>query len=290
MVRAIRRIWSDASTVERASYLISAVLFVSGLAHLWVYAVDGGPWLGPVSWRKPITFGLSFGVTLASVTFAASFLRMGGAVRRWLLGAFAAASCVEVALITVQAWRGVPSHFNRETGLDGVIATVLAIGGGVLIVVVVALTVLSWRGQGRLTPELLAVRVGLGTLVAALAVGAAMIVVGVTATDPAIAYTTAGGYKPAHAVLMHAVTVLPVLGWLTRLTAWPDRRRMRAVALATGGYLLISAVIVEQTFAGVSTYAMAVLPMALAALGAVAPVAAGGVLLVAAVRSGRRTD
>lgn len=266
-------------------YAISAVLFLSGLAHLGVYAVDGGPWQGPVSWRKPVTFGLSFGVTLASVTFAVSLLRLGDATRRRLLGVFAAASCVEVALITVQAWRGVPSHFNRETALDGVIATALAVGGVTLIGVIVALTVVTWRRQGPLTPELLAVRAGLGMLLGALAVGAAMIAVGVTATDPQVAYTTAGGYKPAHAVLMHAVTVLPVLGWLTRFTAWPRHRRIWTVTAAIAGYLLTSTVVVWQTFLGVDTFAMGAAPTALAVTGLVVLAGAGIETLKAALRS-----
>ena len=34
----------------------------SGFFHLGVYALDGGPWEGPVSWRKPVVFSLSFGI------------------------------------------------------------------------------------------------------------------------------------------------------------------------------------------------------------------------------------
>jgi len=44
--------------IERACYVVAAVLFASGLAHLGVQAVLGGPWDGPVSWRKPADFGL----------------------------------------------------------------------------------------------------------------------------------------------------------------------------------------------------------------------------------------
>ena len=34
----------------------------SGFFHLGVYALDGGSWEGPVSWRKPVVFSLSFGI------------------------------------------------------------------------------------------------------------------------------------------------------------------------------------------------------------------------------------
>ena len=114
-------------TVRRVSYVISALLVVSGLVHLGVLLVTHGSWHGPVSWRKPMTFGLSFGLTLATITWLSSYVRL----RAWLLGGFAAACVLEVALITVQAWRRTPSHFNLSTPLDGVIARTLAAGGAV---------------------------------------------------------------------------------------------------------------------------------------------------------------
>jgi len=56
--------WRSLRLIERACYLIGAVLLASGIFHLGVFAVRGGPFDGPVSWRKPATFGLSFGLTL----------------------------------------------------------------------------------------------------------------------------------------------------------------------------------------------------------------------------------
>src|SRR3954453_18843728 len=102
-------------TIERTSYAPAAGLVATGLFHLVVYAADGGPWGGPVSWRKPVTFGLSFGITLASVPWVATFVALSARTRNWVLGLFAAASVAEVALVTTQRWRGVPSHFNTET-------------------------------------------------------------------------------------------------------------------------------------------------------------------------------
>ncbi|HWS38555.1 MAG TPA: hypothetical protein VN408_38175 [Actinoplanes sp.] len=45
-----------------------------------------------------------------------------------------AACVVEVCGITLQAWRGVPSHFDTETPFDRVVAMTLAAGGAVLVV------------------------------------------------------------------------------------------------------------------------------------------------------------
>src|SRR5256885_9020183 len=59
--------WSRARRVERICCVVGALLIAAGLFHLLVFAVDGGPWYGPVSWRKPATFRPSFGLTLIAI-------------------------------------------------------------------------------------------------------------------------------------------------------------------------------------------------------------------------------
>lgn len=245
LVRGVRSFWTDGRPIERACYSVAALMLLSGLFHLVVYTVDGGPWEGPVSWRKPVTFGLSFGITLASVSWVATFVRLSSRTRNWLLGLFAAASVAEVALVSLQRWRGVPSHFNDETPFDAVVMRALAAGGAVLGVTIGGLTVAAMRSHPRTPPSMrLAVRVGLATLIASFAVGGAMIAGGlasVAAGDRHAAYLHGGWLKPAHAALMHAVTVLPVLAWLVSYTDWVEARRVRVVALASVGYLTAAA-------------------------------------------------
>ena len=97
---------------ERLCHATGLLLVLSGLAHLVVFAADGGPWDGPVSWRKPVTFGLSFGTTLIAVTWVTAYLRVGERLRTLLLVVFAADCVVEVGGITLQALRRVPSHLD----------------------------------------------------------------------------------------------------------------------------------------------------------------------------------
>ncbi|MGW0585311.1 hypothetical protein ACWD25_57755, partial [Streptomyces sp. NPDC002920] len=130
---------------ERLCQVTGLLLVLSGLAHLVVFAVDGGPWDGPVSWRKPVTFGLSFGLTLIAITWVTSYLRIGARLRTVLLVVFAADCVVEVGGITLQAWRRVPSHLNMETPFDTAVSMTLAVGGGVLVVLLTVFAVASFR-------------------------------------------------------------------------------------------------------------------------------------------------
>ncbi|MFM7108931.1 MAG: hypothetical protein ACKOZU_10100, partial [Planctomycetaceae bacterium] len=43
--------------------VVGSVLVLSGVAHVAAWGALGGPWEGPVTWRKPILFGISGGLT-----------------------------------------------------------------------------------------------------------------------------------------------------------------------------------------------------------------------------------
>ncbi|MEU6550881.1 hypothetical protein ABZ915_11495 [Streptomyces sp. NPDC046915] len=225
---------------ERLCHATGVLLVLSGLAHLLVFAVDGGPWEGPVSWRKPVTFGLSFGVTLIAVTWVTSYLRVGPRLRTALLVVFAADCVVEVGGITLQAWRRVPSHLNMETPFDTAVSMTLAVGGGVLVALLTVFAVVSFRHRPTGPVGMpLAVRSGFAILLVALASGAAMIARGVVLTRTGhqeAAYHSAAPLKPLHGVSLHAVLVLPALAWLLSRTSWSERARQRAVSAAVGCY------------------------------------------------------
>jgi len=254
IVASLWSFWSLGRPVERAGYIVAALLLASGLVHFAILAISGGSWQGPLSLRKPTTFGLSFGLTLITIVWVASFLRLGDRARRLLLGAFAAACAVETALVTLQAWRGVPSHFNLETTFDGLVARTLAGGGIVLVLIIVALTLASFRANPAVPISLrIAVRIGFVALVGAMVVGALMIVKGMTLVfvgDPLAAYATGGALKPTHFVTMHAILVLPMLAWLLSFAHWSERRRIGAVLLAAAGYIAVAGVVAVANASG----------------------------------------
>ena len=251
--RALRRIWVDGRRVERVAYVVGLVLFVSGLVHVGILLVTGWTWIGPVSLRKAATFGLSFGLTLPSVAWATSYLRLPA--RGLVLGVFIATCVVETVLISMQAWRGVPSHFNFATPFDTAVSTTLAIGGGVIVLVGVVCTLAAFAGAGGLAPSMaLAVRTGLVVLLVAFATGAVMVARGVVEArggQAQLAYDTAGSLKPLHAVAMHVVLVLPALAWLLAHTSWAEARRLRLVWVAVVADAVLTAVVGYEAFAGI---------------------------------------
>ncbi|MBO9522752.1 MAG: hypothetical protein J7518_14565 [Nocardioidaceae bacterium] len=226
--------------LNRLCLVVAALLVVSGLVHLGVFVADDRPWGGPLSWRKPFTFGLSFGITLASVLWVTSYLRMPARTRAWLLGIFAVDCVVEVAGITVQAWRDQPSHLNTSTPLNTAIAMTLAVGGAVLIVVLGAFAVTALRGRVAADPSMvLALQAGFGLLLLGLLSGAAMIARGTIGKRTGGAehgYQVAGFVKDFHGVTLHAVLVLPALAWLLSRLDLGEQARLRWVRIGVASY------------------------------------------------------
>ena len=238
--------------VERAAYWTGGLLLLSGVMHLVVLLTSGGTWEGPLSLRKPTTFGLSFGLTLVNVTLITSFLPLKNRSRTLLLGLFTTACALETFLVSLQTWRGVPSHFNVETPFDAVIAQTLAVGGFTLVAIIIVLTVAVFRHGGALPPAVrLAIRAGFVALVGAQVVGGVMIATGmrlVFGGDPQGAYATGGWLKSVHGVLMHGILVLPLLAWLIARANSDERSQKRGVRAAVAVYALVVAVTLLAAF------------------------------------------
>ncbi|HZE40803.1 MAG TPA: hypothetical protein VE172_18535 [Stackebrandtia sp.] len=246
LTTAITTLWTNGRRIERIGYTVAIIAFVSGLTHLTINLLTGGTWTGPVSLRKPTTFGLSFGIVLATITWISTYIRLGPKLRHLIVGAFTLTSACEVTGITLQAWRGVPSHFNFTGTFSRGITVMLAAGGFILVACAITLAAASLRANPTVPPSMmLAVRAGLWIFLGAMATGAIMIATGtiLTRTDSAqAAYHDAGWLKPSHAITMHAITVLPALSLVTSCMDRPESWRVKIAWLGTAAYLTAAAI------------------------------------------------
>ena len=233
--------------------LWGVILVASGLVHIGVWGVLGGPWEGPVTWRKPILFGISGGLTSLSLGWAwAQLPWRRGDLRLARLTAWALV--IEVGLIDLQRWRGVASHFNRATPLDSWLYDVM--GGLILLVtlVIIDLTVRWFRTRPPVTADmLLAARAGLVFLAVSCLLGIWASVHGDTQVArgmPPEIYGAAGVVKFPHGVVIHAIQWLPFIAWAGRRVGFSGRTRLLLVAAATAASSLLLAYALTQTLAG----------------------------------------
>jgi hypothetical protein len=252
--------WRQARPWQRLGYLVGTALIVVGLGHLVAWLLVGGAWAGPVSFRKPTTFGISFGLTTVTLAWVAGQLRISDRTGWLLLVPLAVADTTEVVWVSLQRWRGVAAHFNDDTALDNLLFVVM---GGVAVAVaatvILVVTVLSFRAM-RASPSMaLAIRAGLLILLVAQGVGGWMIQHGLAlaeqgATDGLTTFGAAGVMKVPHAVAIHGIQVLPALAWLLSFAALPEPRRVGLVRVAILGYVALVVVSVLQTASGVAPF------------------------------------
>ncbi|WP_428388446.1 hypothetical protein [Mucisphaera sp.] len=248
-------LWRQGGLGERALYLSGAFMIVSGLLHVPVYLFDDLPWEGAVSWRKPILFGLSTGVTFLSLGWVLSCLLHRR--RRWVAYAgvvVALAGLVEVGLITMQAWRGVPSHFNTETAFDTAVHIGIDVLIGVITLGIVALTIRSLMPiRAGASDTRFAIRAGMIWLLLSCLFGFWMLVYGtpraMEGLDPGV-YGEAGLIKFVHGMPIHALQFLPVSAWVMLRWGVPERSRLLSLHAMNVAILMLTVYASIQTFAG----------------------------------------
>jgi hypothetical protein len=262
MAQRLAGYWRQGSAAQRWLFAVGSVLMLAGVAHLVPAAASDLPWVGPVSFRKPTLFGVSFGLTCVTIAWMLAYVRVGRRGQVAVAALLGGGSLVEVAAVSLQAFRGVPSHFNVITGAFN--AAVFGVMGVAVIAIVAAIVLVAvWSFTRLEAPAPLArgMRAGLVLLLVSQALGAHMIEHGL---DQVIAqgqiaaggkaapnvFGAAGQLKVPHAVTIHAAQVLPGIAWLLGFTGWPSRRSQRLTTLAVAGYGGLVAVAALQTFSG----------------------------------------
>ncbi|WP_240471178.1 hypothetical protein [Halorubrum tropicale] len=203
---------------------------------------------GEPAWLKPAKFAGSIALVCATLGWLGVHLPVDPDFRRRVSRIVGVGLLIEIVLIGGQAARGVGSHFNRATVIDGAIGGVM---GVTIVIVTVAIAALAVRARGDefdVHPAFAAgILLGVGWFVVGAFEGAAMIaiqsrVVETTEpTVPVVGWQLVGDFRLAHFVGLHALQLLPLTGYLA---AVGHRRGLvdyprRVVYLVAAGYVAV---------------------------------------------------
>jgi hypothetical protein len=253
------------AAVHRDNRLLSWVAWAHVvLAVAFLCAMPFDPRLvgGINPWIKPFKFAASIALYAFTLAYVMRWLPGKAFVRRISWGV-AAAMVIEIVLITLQAGRGVRSHFNQSSVFDGVVFGVMGatILGNTLLDAWVA-----WRffqpGQRLSGGTLWGVRLGLLLFVLGSLEGFVMVAhlshtVGVPDGGPGLPlvnWSTQGGdLRISHFLALHSLQVLPLVGLALDRFGGAALRRIAVpgVLLAAAAYALLVAALLMQALHGV---------------------------------------
>lgn len=273
----LANLWrSDRFLVATGALMLAALVpMLAGLA-LDPRTITGNP-----AWLKPAKFAVSTAIYSFTLAWILGFLP-GWPRVRWIASRVTGSVFIlEVAIISLQAWRGTTSHFNVGTALDAGLFSVMgsAIVGQTLAAALVAIAL--WRQTFTDRALGWALRLGLTIAIAGASTGGLMTratdaqiaqaragtpltVVGahtVGAPDggpglPATGWSTRhGDVRVAHFVGLHAVQALPLLALLLRRRLMPPARVARSIIVAGGSYAALFGILLWQALRGQSIVA-----------------------------------
>lgn len=262
--------------LRSGSWAMTALGVASAIATVAVIAVlafDQRSLLGVPVWFKPLKFFVSTAIYGLTLAWLLTLVPLGRS--RVARGAFAVGAVawgIELALITLQAARGVPSHFNVTTGTDIAIFALMGVTATILWItnMVVAGLVLADRDLDPVWSTAIVAGLGLAVLGMGLAFlmptqdtelggpgfllqgGHAVGVADGGAGLPLLNWSTQGGdLRAAHFVGLHGLQVMPLLALLAgRRRGWDDRRRVRLLQVGALGYAGFTLLLTWQALRG----------------------------------------
>jgi hypothetical protein len=180
---------------------------------------------GANPWLKPLKFEISIVVFNLTIAWLVTALKLPAPAATAISRTVAVAMLVEILAITIQAARGVPSHYNVTTVYNAMVFGSMAIAIVANTIAVLWLGILSFTPQPHLDSAVAwGVRLGLILFLLASLQGFRIVgnrghTVGAADGGPGLPFlrwsTKAGDLRIAHFIGLHALQILPLLGYLT---------------------------------------------------------------------------
>lgn len=235
------------------------LLIYSGIAYGLLFVIlavvsmfDQTEILGVNGWIKPMKFASSIGVFLTTLAVYLYFIDGRERSKRLIAIGAVATMIGEMVLIIVQATRGVRSHFNISTPLDGMVFGTMGVLITINTILVGFLLYLYCRENVRLSRSMIwGMRFGLAIMIAASIQGGYMSAqlghaVGVKDGGPGLPFvnwsTIGGDLRIAHFVGLHALQAIPLFAFLAERFAG-SKATLTTTAFAVFYFVLFSAVL-----------------------------------------------
>ena len=269
----LRALLRRAFAVNAPLASVGVLMVVALLGTLVGLVVDHQVITGAPAWVKPAKFAISLSIYSFTFLWLLTFVQGHQRIVAVIAYVTAAAALVEMAIISLQVMRGTTSHFNISTPFDSALFTTMGVtilcawtAAFVLAIVIflqplpdrafawslrfgVLLSVAGMAIAGRMLAPTPAQSAAISAGRVPMSIGAHSI--GVADGGPGLPFlgwsTVGGDVRVPHFVGLHALQLLPLLGWLL-MTRVPWLDVTHRVALVWTAGLTYSGVIALLTW------------------------------------------
>ncbi|GAC1393331.1 MAG: hypothetical protein NVS4B11_02180 [Ktedonobacteraceae bacterium] len=264
--------------------LVGLAMIVTLIGTLIGIVVDHRVITGVPAWLKPTKFATSVGFYSFTLLWMLSFVKGHKRLVSFIANVIALGFLIEMVIIVGQVIRGTTSHFNFTTSVDGTLYTIM----GVFVTIIWSMTLIAavLLLMQRMSTPIFAWSLRLGILLSIIGMAVAFLMTQPTAIQlaalhagghltyigahsvgiadggpglPFLGWSTVGGdLRIAHFVGLHALQVIPFVGWLLILLRSSILRNGHKLALLwtfSMSYLGLIALLTWQGLRGQSIIA-----------------------------------
>lgn len=268
--------------VDRPLTILGCVMILTLLATIVGLMFDPRVITGAPAWLKPAKFSISVSLYCFTLVWLLRFLNTRRRFVRMATRTIVFSLAVEMIVIITQAARGTTSHFNMTTPLDSFLW--ITMGTFILVVCLMTFVLTVVLIRQPLPDKAFAWSLRLGLIIAVLGMATGFFMVRPTPEQrasthgigpkivgahsigvpdgcpglPVVGWSTVGGdMRVAHFVGLHALQVLPFLGWLItrskrRWAFLNDNHRLALVWVAGLAYTGVLVLLTWQALRGES--------------------------------------
>jgi len=235
-----RHLLYRAFAAHQSLTILGRVMLATFVATLVGVFVDHRVITGAPAWLKPAKFAISVSVYCFTFVWLLGFIENHPRLVRLAANVTVVSFIVEMIVIISQAGRGTTSHFNLTTPFNSFLW--FTMGAFIVLVWTMNLLLAIMLLRQRMPDQAFAWSLRLGVLISSIGMGAAFFMVTPTPEQaaaiasgygphivgahsvgvadggpclPIFGWSTAGGdLRAAHFVGLHALQILPLLGWL----------------------------------------------------------------------------
>ncbi|PPK69742.1 hypothetical protein V5P93_006616 [Actinokineospora auranticolor] len=255
-------------TWHRPLLVLTGLMVLTGLVSAVGLVVDDRVLVGSAIWLKPLKFSVSFVAFALSWAWLLSLPEKPSKLLNRSATVIVGATVIEMVIVVMQVVRGERSHFNNTTPFNTLMFSIMGITVAVLWVCTLLIAIKLAAQRLAPAPELAAIRLGMFLSLAGMAVGVLMTMntsgvpdivgahsVGVPDGGPSMPLTgwstTGGDLRVGHFVGMHALQLLPLLGYFLRGRV-DERSGVRLVWTVGAGYTALLVLLTWQALRGQS--------------------------------------